>query len=152
LGPGKIRKAWNEVVRFKGAKNKFKAGIIVQDEVRYQILGQDWSDMAITDGRITRLPDDDERLRVAMTQTTHFEYAALQISVLNNFLHCLQNIECAGGPPTGCRTDQDDRCLVVPKILPMGLGPFSYLIEDGRSNWLNSFFQLFALSFFSFLS
>jgi len=100
--------------------------------------------MAITDGRITRLADDDERFRIAMPQTTYFEYAALQISVLNNFLHCLQDFECAGGPPTGGRTDQDDRFLVVPKMLPMGRSPFSYLIEGELSIWLSRFFQSFA--------
>src|SRR4030042_2989252 len=106
--------------------------------------------MAITDRRITWLADDDQRLRIAMTQTTHFKYAALEISFLNNLLHCLQDIECAGGPPTGGRADQNGRFPVVPKILPMGFSPFFYLIEDERSSWLIRFFQLFALSSFSF--
>ena len=106
--------------------------------------------MAITDGRVSRFANNDQGFRIAMPQTTHFKYAAVKISVLNNFLHCLQDIECAGGPPTGGRADQDDRFLVVPKILPMGLTPFSYLIEDERSSWLSRFFQLSTLSSFSF--
>jgi hypothetical protein len=70
--------------------------------------------MTITNGRIARLPDDDQRLRIAMTQTTHLKYGALEASVLNNFPYCLKDIECAGGPPTGGRSYQDGWVLVVP--------------------------------------
>jgi hypothetical protein len=90
--------------------------------------------MAITDGRVSWFANDDERLGIAMTQTTHFKYSALYVSVLDDFLYGLQDIECAGGPPTGGCADQNDWFLIIPKILPVGLGPFSYLIENGHFN------------------
>lgn len=104
--------------------------------------------MAITDGRIPWLSDGEQRLRITVTQTTHFKYGARYVSFLNNFLNGLQDVESAGGPPTGSGADPDDWFLVVPKIFPMGPSSFSYLIEDECSDRSSRFFQWFAFSSF----
>jgi hypothetical protein len=57
--------------------------------------------MAITDGRITWFPNDDQRLGIAVAQAAHFSNETVYTLFPHNVFDCLKDFERASGPTAG---------------------------------------------------
>ena len=83
---GKVLEAGNEVIILQSTEDELKTEVIAKKKVPDQFLGYHWVDTRVTNGRITGLIDNDQRLSITMPHTADFDYRTVQVMLFDLFL------------------------------------------------------------------